>query len=358
VVRLIVLALRPGDPAPAARLTWMSPRALGVALVLLLAARYGYAIVDGDVSDIGYASLYGADSILHGYPLYDAAAGSGHLDVYGPLGYLAYVPFILVFPFHDLSHNSVAAAQAATIVFDVGVVATLYALGRRLRPGVDGRVLALSLAWAFASCPWTLYALMRSANDLLVALVLALTLLMLRSPLWRGVLVAVAAAIKFGPIVVAGVFARAGRERSLRSLLIYAAALTVTLVVSIWAYLPDGGIREFYDATIGFQLSRTSPFSIWGLHPTWEPLRPVVTAIVAALAAGALLLPRERSTARLAAAAGALTVAVQLTSIHWYWFYVPWFLPYALVAFFSRSYAGSVRNSGSSSASAVATNSS
>jgi hypothetical protein len=356
LVRLLWIALRRGGPAE--RLTWMSPRVMATALVLLLAARYGYDLVDGVVSDVGYASLFGADSILHGYPLYDSSIGSGHLDAYGPLAYLAYVPFILVFPFKGLSHDATDAARAAAVAFDLGTVVVLLALGRRLRPGHDGRALGMALAWAFAACPWTLYVLARNTNDSLVALLLALVLLLAASPLGRGMLIAAAAATKFAPLVLGALFARGDRERGSRPFLIYSVALVGTLAVLVLPYVPDGGVREVYDSTIGFQLSRTSPFSIWGLHPAWEPLRPVVTVAVAALALGALVLPRDRSVPALAAAGAALLVAVQIGAVHWYWFYIPWFLPYLLVALFSRSYAGSVRNSGISSARAVAVKSS
>jgi hypothetical protein len=163
---------------------------------------------------------------------------------------------------------------------------------------------------------------------------------------------------KFAPLAVVGVFSRVARERSWRTIVVYGGVLLVTVAVVVFAYLPDAGLRGFYNSTIGFQLSRSSPFSIWGLHPGLEPLRPIVTALAVLLALGSLFLPRDRSLPRLAASGATLIIAAQLGAIHWYWFYVPWFLPYAFVAFFSTSYAGSVRNSGSSSASAVASNSS
>jgi hypothetical protein len=351
--RAVFLALR-GSP-PEAGTMRVPARAMWALLGGVLLARYGYVLVDGVVNDVGYASLVGADSIIHGYQIYDAREASGHLDAYGPLAYLAYVPFVLVFPFR-LLHDATLAAQVGGIVFDLGTIASLFAIGRRLRPGPDGTALGLILAWAFAACPWTLFALAYGTNDSLVALIMTLALLALVSPALRGAAVAAAAMTKFAPLIVGALMARTGRERGLRPLGIYAAAVVFTLVVILVPYLPDGGLRDFYDSTIGFQLARTSPFSIWGLHPSWEPLRPVVTALVAIAGAAALVLPRDRSLPRIAAAGAALVIGIQLTAIHWYWFYIPWFLPYLLVALFSRSYAGSVRNSGSSSESAVATN--
>jgi hypothetical protein len=352
LARLVWLALRGGSSR--GRLTWASPRALGIALELLVVVRVVYVAVDGIVNDVGYASLFGADSILNGLPLYDSGPASGHLDSYGPVAYLVYVPFELLVPFRNLSHSSGGAAQVAAIAWDLGTIAALYALGRRIRDSALG----LALAWAFAACPWTLLVMAKGTNDGLVALLVVLVLLAAGSPLWRGTLLALAAASKFGPLVMAPLFARTERERDPRSVVVYAGAVVSVVALIVFAYLPDGGLREFYDSTFGFQLSRSSPFSIWGLHPGWEPLRPVVTVAVALLAAGAFFLPGDRSVPRLAAAGAALLLAIQLTAIHWYWFYIPWFLPYLLVALFSSSYAGSVRNSGSSSASAVATNSS
>jgi hypothetical protein len=336
----------------------MGPRALAAGLVALLALRYGYDLADGHVNDVGYASVYGADSILNGLPLYDSAPGSGNLDTYGPVSYLFYVPFDVLFPLKGLAHAHAGAARAAAISFDAATVAGLVLLGRRLRPGADGRTLGLALGWAFAAYPWTLFVLSENTNDGLVAMLLVFVLLAASSPLLRGVLMGLAAATKFAPLIVGGVFTRTGRERGLRPAVLYAVALTATIALVVFAYLPGGGLREFYDATIGFQLSRSSPFSIWGLHPAWDPLRTPVSVAVAAMAAASLWLPRERDTVRLAAAGAALLFAVQLTAKHWFYFYLPWALPYALVALFSLSYASRVRNSGSSSPSAAASNSS
>jgi len=49
---------------------------------------------------------------------------------------------------------------------------------------------------------------------------------------------------------------------------------------------------------------------------------------------GALaFVPRQRSLASVCALAGAATIAVQLPATHWYYYYIMWFVPFALVAF-------------------------
>ena len=46
--------------------------------------------------------------------------------------------------------------------------------------------------------------------------------------------------------------------------------------------------------------------------------------------------PRQRSLLQLCALAGAVTIAIQLPATHWYYYYIMWFLPFALVAFAAR----------------------
>lgn len=342
-----------GPPAREAQtLTWARPGLLLGGLALVLVARYGYVIADGGVNDIGYASLYGADSIRHGYEIYNSAPGQGDLDAYGPFMYLAYVPFASLFHF-DLSGAHTAGAQAAAIAWDAGTIACLFALGRRIRPG---SALGPSLAFAWAACPWTFLPLVSGTNDGLVSLLMAATLLLLTSPGWRGLTLGLGVSAKFGPAILGLLFARAARERGRRPLVVYVTAAIAPFVILVLAFLPDGGLREFWDATIGFQLHREAPSSLWGLWPSLKPLQYVVQAGAIALAIASFWLPRERTMERVAACGAALLIAAQLSTVYWYYFYVVWFLPYLLVALFSRSYAGSVRNSGSSSESAVAMN--
>ena len=46
--------------------------------------------------DVGYASMIGAYKILHGQSIYFPSLG--HPDTYGPINYLAYIPFELLWP--------------------------------------------------------------------------------------------------------------------------------------------------------------------------------------------------------------------------------------------------------------------
>ena len=99
-------------------------------------------------------------------------------------------------------------------------------------------------------------------------------------------------------------------------------------------YLPDGGLQEFYDCTIGFQFGRDSVFSLWGLHPSLGWLQDVVK-VAGLLFAGALaFVPRRRDLRQVAALGAAALIAAQLSVNHWFYFYIPWFTPFALLAMF------------------------
>ena len=97
----------------------LSVRSITVLLVLLVTVRLVYPLFDDrPVIDVGLASVIGADRITHGQELYDGAWGVlNHPDTYGPLTYLAYVPFEQIFPYS--SPHRVLAARAAAAAWDL-----------------------------------------------------------------------------------------------------------------------------------------------------------------------------------------------------------------------------------------------
>ena len=106
-------------------------------------------------------------------------------------------------------------------------------------------------------------------------------------------------------------------------------------MVSPWRslpFVPDGGLRELYDRTLGYQVARPSPFSIWGQHESLDSLQTAVKAAAVGLALIVAVVPRSRGPVQVAALAAAVTIAVQLAVTHWFYLYVAWFAPLALVA--------------------------
>jgi len=290
------------------------------------------------VIDVGLAGVIGADRLMKGDDVYGAGASSGmpiRGDVYGPVNYLAYVPFEQAFPWSG-RWDDVSAARAAALGFELLTAVALFGLGRRVRVGPEGQTLGIALAYAWLAFPFTLYALGSSFNDGLVAFLVVCCLLVLASPPARGAMSALAGLTKFGPLILAPLFAAGHGERRARPLILFAIAFLAAAAIVTIPLLPDGGFRELYDRSLGYQASRGSPFSAWGQAPSLHFLQTVSKVFAVGLAALFFFLPRRRSTAQVAALAAALLIAVQVTANHWFYPYVIWFAPLVLVAVFTR----------------------
>jgi hypothetical protein len=301
---------------------------LVIGLALLTAGRIFVNLHPQSVMDVGTASVLGAYKIIHGQSIYYFSFGHG--DTYGPLSYLAYVPFELIWPGNWIA---LPAARAAAITFDLLTIAGLIWLGIRLRTGREGRRLGLLLAWLWAACPFSLLGLEKSTNDGLTALIVVLILLALSSPIKRGILVGVGAASKFFPAILLPLVAVGHGDADQRTIRKVLVGFVITVGATIAVFLPSGGLAEMWDHTLGFQLTRSDVFSIWALHPTLAPLKDAVEAFAVILSVVVAFRPNgRRTTAQVAALAAAVVIAVQLTAIHWFYLYIVWFLPLVLVA--------------------------
>jgi hypothetical protein len=306
--------------------TW----SLIAALVILFAVHILVAVHPKQIMDVGYASMIGAYKILHGQPIYFPS--TGHPDTYGPVNYLAYAPFEALWPVTRWA-SFVPGARIAALTFDLVTIGGLILLGRRLADGRRGLRLGLVLAWLWAACPFAVLPLIKSSNDGLVAMFMVLTLLALAAPIRRGVLVGLAAAAKFSPAILVGLVAvgpgGAGRGPVRRAL----AACVITTGAAFALFLPPGGVQEVWSHTLGFQLTRPDIFSPWALHPGLAPIKDLVELGVVALAALVVVVPGgHRSLAQVSALAAALTIAVQLPALHWFYLYIAWFMPLVIVA--------------------------
>jgi hypothetical protein len=305
--------------------------ALAAGLAVLVVGRAIANLADSVAGDVAYAGVAGADRISRGLDLY--TGGGARYDTYGPVNYLAYWPFEQLFPLKGVGDEHLWAAHVAAIVFDLAVAGVLFWFGRRSRPGRAGMALGLALAYAWAAFPYSWYVLSWNTND---ALVPALAVPALgTAPVIAGIMLGLAAAAKFGPAAIGPLLAAQTRLRSgFGSALALSAAFVVVVVVTIAIFLPDGGIKEFYDATIGFQIHRHTPFSPWGIHSWLEPLRVIAQIGFAALVVAALWTRRVRDPITLCAWAAATMVALQLTLSYWVETYIVWWAAFALLATF------------------------
>jgi hypothetical protein len=330
--------LRPSAPI------WL----LAVLAVGLIGARVALNVTNSNVIDVGYSGVIGADRIADGTTLYgnfpdDDAAG----DTYGPVAYYAYVPFEQAFPWSGV-WDDLPAAHAASIFFDLGTIAGLFLIGMRLRRGREGRRLGVLLCFGWAACPYTAFALECNTNDALVSLALVATFLALDSPAGRGVLLALASLTKFAPLPLGPMFATYGatepvpggsRRDLIRRYARVVAPFTLAfagaaLLVSLQALI-DPGLSTYWHRTIAEQGGRDSPFSIWGQDHSLGWLQAVVKAGVVVLAVLVAFVPRRRDAVTVAALGAAVLIGMELTVDHWFYLYIPWFLPFLLIALLS-----------------------
>lgn len=326
----------PSSPRPPPRRPaftgWAPTWVLGTALTLALALRYGLNAFNSNVIDVGYAGVIGADRIANGLTPYGTfPSDCGQCDTYGPLTYLTYVPFELAQPWQG-RWDALPAAHGAATTFDLLCVAGLLMLGWRL----GGMRLGAALALAWAAFPFTGYSLASNSNDALVPAMLIWGLVFAAKPVTRGLMAGLAVAAKFGPAILLPLWWRhpfprgGGRRGALRFL----AGLGLAGVLTGWVLLLDGtdGITAFWSRTIGYQLDRESPFSIWGQYPGLRPVQLGLTALFALLAIALLRWPRRIDLLSMTALSGVLMIGTQLTLTHWFYLYIPWFLPFVLVA--------------------------
>lgn len=346
-VRMLLAGFRPreqsGPLIPFAPIQLLIVGAVGLAVFRIV-----LNIVDSSVIDVGVAGVVGADLLTSGADVYGEEFAPGidlRGDTYGPFTYIVYAPFEWIFPWEGV-WDSVPAAHAAAITFDLLIAATLFLLGWRLRAGQEGLALGVALSYAWLAFPYSLYALGSNVNDGLVALMLAVALLVLTwapaggvavrrgATALRGVAIALGAAAKFGPLALAPLFAAGTGERRWRSVLPFALAFAVVWAVVLIPLLPDGGPREFYDRTFGFQAGRGSPFSIWGLAPSLDWLQTLARVFAVGFGLALFFVPKRRTLLQIAALGAAALIATQIASQHWFYFFIVWFAPYVLVTVF------------------------
>jgi hypothetical protein len=231
--------------------------------------------------------------------------------------------------------------REAAIAFDLLTIAGLIWLGIRLRGGRTGLRLGLLLGWLWAACPFTVLGMEKSTNDGLVALIVVLVMLVLTSPIKRGIVVGLGAASKFFPAVLLPLAAVGlGNEprSTIRKVL---AGFVIATGASFAIFMPPGGVQEVWNHTIGYQLTRSDIFSIWALHPSLAPAKDLVELGAVALAVLVAFRPRgPRTHTQVAALAAAVIIAVQLPAMHWFYMYIVWFFPLVLFAVLGAGWKG------------------
>jgi hypothetical protein len=306
--------------------TWLLLGLAGLAGGLVLGLN-----LDSRVIDVGYAGVVGADLILDGtLPYANMPADVGTGDTYGPLNYLLYVPFVLIFGFSG-QWDFLPAAHALTFLAFVTGALALFVAGWRL----SGPKAAAALVFAWAAFPYTLYAANNNTNDIVVAAVSAIGLAAATSPLGRGASVVAGFAVKLYPIILAPLWMMHGGVRR-RPIADFVLGGVGVFFLTFWVLLIDGrpieAARLFYERTIAMQTSRETPWTIFSQIPELGFLQQPLLAAVILLAFVVAVWPRRRTVRRLAAFSAALVIGFQLSVDYWFYPYVTWFEPFVFLA--------------------------
>ena len=366
--RLAWIGLRGRSPSRRAAFwpVWL----LAAATVFLAGFRIGLNLEGSNVIDVGYSGVVGAHRIVHGEMPYGHMPAQGKLkacgkadaegeirdriqtngrcessnergDTYGPVSYEAYVPGYLLFGWSG-KWDRLPSAHFTAIAADLLALIGIALVGLRF----GGIPLAAALAFAWAAYPFTQYASNSNTNDALPPLFLIWGFWLVSSSFARGAFAALAGWTKFGPLIVAPLWAgypEAVRLRRPRGPLVYVAGfLAASLAAfSILLLEPDPlhAARVFWNRTFGWQLGRESPFSIWDwgqYHaagiPDLHVVHYVVIGAVMVAAGLSAFYPRRRSPLQLAALTAALIVGFELVLTHWSYLYIPWFFPFVAFA--------------------------
>ncbi|MFN2470774.1 MAG: hypothetical protein ABR583_07245 [Gaiellaceae bacterium] len=365
-VRMVWIGFRrrPGPRVQPVWPVWM----LAAATVFLVGFRIGLNVETSKVIDVGYAGVIGAQRIASGEAPYghmpveaglkpcgpknsegairervqtngrcESANENG--DTYGPVSYLAYVPGYWLFGWEG-RWDDLPAAHFTSIAFDLLALLGLVLVGRRF----GGARLAVTLAFAWASYPFTQYASNANTNDSIQPALLVIGFWLVSSPVARGASLALSAWTKLSALILLPLWASypdALRRPRAKAVFLCAFGLTslAAFLVLLLEPSPIEAARVFWDRTFVSQFERESPFSLWDWEqyhargiPNLELVQQVLTGLVAAAGVALYFLPRRKSPLQLAALTGALLIGFELVLTHWFYLYIPWFLPFVAIA--------------------------
>jgi hypothetical protein len=341
---------------------------LAAATVFLAGFRIGLDLGDANVIDVGYSGVIGAHRIASGDAPYghfprETGVGCGpvdrdgrtvlriqtngrcegqneHGDTYGPVVYEAYLPGYAVIGWKGKG-DRLDAARFTSILFDLACIVGLVLVGLRY----GGRRLAATLAFAWAAFPFTQYVASSNSNDAIQPAFLIFGFWLASSPWGRGGFAALASWTKFAPLVVAPLWATYPDRRP-RAIVLFATAVVLATLAAFWVLLlephPLGAVGTFWHRTLGQQIGRESPFSLWdwrqyhaGLPDLYLAQRLLQGLLVVAAVTLALV-PRRKSPLQLAALTAALLIGFEIVLTHWFYLYVAWFFPFFAFAVLAR----------------------
>ena len=159
----------------------------------------------------------------------------------------------------------------------------------------------------------------------------------------RGAAVALSGWTKFATLLLAPLWLTYPSGLSRRAVARFGAGFVVATGAAFSILLLEPNLvdtaRTFIEHTFRYQLDRGSPFSPWDwgqYHargiPDLGAVQLILQVGVLALAGVVAVIPRRKGPLELAALSAAVLIGFELTLTHWSYLYIPWFLPFVLVA--------------------------
>ncbi len=359
------------------RATWIGTRNRGTpggprwpvwvllgATVFLAGFRIGLNVERSNVIDVGYSGVIGAERIVNGqapwgnFPVEESlkacgpADASGEIrdriqtngrcesanpegDTYGPTAYESYIPGYLALGWTG-KWDDLPAAHFTSIAFDLLTLLGLWLVGLRF----GGGRLAAVLGFAWVAYPFTQYVSNSNTNDALMPCFLVWGFWLVSAPVARGVFAAFSGWTKFASLVVAPLWLTyPGRRPSLRFAAGFVAATLAAFSILLLAPHPLDELHVFWTRTIGWQIGRASPWSLWDWRqyharglPDLHLVQRVLQGLLVLGAVVAAFVPRRKSPLQLAALTAALLAGFELVQTYWLYTYIPWFYPFAAIA--------------------------
>jgi hypothetical protein len=339
------------------------------ATVFLAGFRVGLNLERSNVIDVGYSGVIGADRIVRGqapwgnFPVETLPNGkslkacgtanaSGEIreriqtngrcesanpegDTYGPVAYESYIPGRLLLGWTG-KWDDLPAAHFTSIAFDLLTLLGLFLVGLRF----GGQRLGAVLAFAWAAYPFTQYVSNSNTNDTIMPCFLVWGFWLVSRPAARGFFAALSGWTKFASLIVAPMWITyPGWRPSRRALVGFAAGSLIAFSILLLAPDPFHEAHVFWTRTVGFQIGRAAPWSLWGwgqYHarglPDLHIVQRVLQVVLLVGGVAAAFLPRRKSPLQLAALTGALLAGFELVVTYWLYTYIPWFFPFAAIA--------------------------
>jgi hypothetical protein len=340
------------------------------ATIFLAGFRVGLNVERSNVIDVGYSGVIGAQRIVTGqapwgnFPVEKTAPNgrklracgpadaSGEIrnwiqtngrcesanpegDTYGPVAYESYIPGYLAVGWSG-KWDDLPAAHFTSIAFDLLTLLGLFLVGLRF----GGQRLGAVLAFAWAAYPFTQYVSNSNTNDTIMPCFLVWGLWLVSRPAARGFFAALSGWTKFASLLVAPLWITyPGRKPSRGALLGFAVATLAAFSVLLLEPSPLHEAHVFWTRTVGFQIGRAAPWSLWDWRqyharglPDLHLVQRVLQALLLLGAVAAAFFPRRKSPLQLAALTGVLLAGFELVVTYWLYTYIPWFYPFAALA--------------------------